>query len=367
MSAPNRPANPSNPANRREGPVLALHDLTVGYRPHRRPPIEVVARLTTSVAAGEMVCLVGPNGSGKSTLLRTIAAVQPALGGEVLLGGDDVARLAPLERARRLAVVLTERPDVGMMTGRELVALGRHPHTGWTGALGPHDEEAVDAALAQTASGALAGRQVTELSDGQRQRLMIARALAQEPAVMLLDEPTAFLDVTGRVELTGLLRHLAHESSLAVVLSTHDLDLALRVADLLWLLDAGGRLHVGTAEELVLAGRLEAAFGGDGIRFDAEQGSFRPRRTTVGRAVVHGEGLAALLARRALEREGYEVLDPATNAPTGADLVVEAEANGADPRWRAEAGGQSAGSLTFRELSTFARRHLEEAGRDRAP
>jgi len=210
--------------------VLAAQDLTVGFRVGRRARRIVLEQLSVAVAPGEFVCLLGPNGAGKSSLLRTLAGLQPPLGGTVLLGGSNLRELPRGEVARRVAAVLTEQQDTGRLTGRDLVGLGRHPHTGWFGRLDDDDRGIVTAALDTVSAAHLADRVVAELSDGERQRVMIARALAQQPTIIILDEPAAFLDVTARVELVALLRRLAREQHLAIVLATHDLELGLVVA-----------------------------------------------------------------------------------------------------------------------------------------
>ncbi len=177
--------------------MLRADALTVGYRGRRGTRREVLAGLDLTLPAGELTCLLGANGSGKSTLLRTLAGMQAPLAGRVTLLGDDVTALEPRERARRLAVVLTDPVETGGLTGADLVALGRHPHTGWSGRLGPADRDAVDWALRATGAAPLAARPVGQLSDGERQRLLVARALAQQPAVLALDEPVAFVDLHG--------------------------------------------------------------------------------------------------------------------------------------------------------------------------
>ncbi|MGH3665817.1 MAG: ABC transporter ATP-binding protein, partial [Egibacteraceae bacterium] len=244
--------------------VLTSHALAVGYRRRRRADRVLLSGLELALPAGELTCLLGPNGSGKSTLLRTLAGMQEPLSGEVRLLGDDVGALEPRERARRLSVVLTEPVDTGLMRAADLVALGRYPHTGWGGRLSDDDVAAVRWALRVTGAAPLAARRVLELSDGERQRVLIARALAQQPAVLALDEPVAFVDLPRRVELTQLLRDLARECGLAVLLTTHDLDLALRSADTLWLIDPHAepdqRLRTGAPEDLLLAGAVAAAF-----------------------------------------------------------------------------------------------------------
>jgi iron complex transport system ATP-binding protein len=307
--------------------ILQTHDLTVGYA--RRPA--VAGPLNLTLDAGELVCLIGPNGAGKSTLLRTLAGLQAPLGGRVLLGRDDIRRLGARALARRLSMVLTGRVEVGLLTAYELVTLGRHPYTDWTGRLSAADEAAVCQAIAAVGAEALAGRLFGELSDGERQKILIARALAQEPELLLLDEPTAYLDLPRRVEIMGLLRDLAHRTGRAVLLSTHDLDLALRSADRIWLLAGDGAARAGAPEDLVLAGAFASAFQGDGVQFDPRTGAFALNTHTRGSIAVAGEGLPLLWTRRALERAGFNVVTNGTpalarvTAQPGAWQVARAE------------------------------------------
>jgi iron complex transport system ATP-binding protein len=228
--------------------------------------------------AGELVCLLGPNGAGKSTLLRTLAALQPPLAGRVLLDGADLHAMPARERARRLSVVLTDRIQVGQLTAYTLFGLGRYPHTNWSGRLTEADHAVIRRALAATGATDLAARPVGDLSDGERQKVLIARALAQEPRLMVLDEITAFLDLPRRVEVMRLLGRLARTTENAVLLATHDLDLALRSADRIWLLPRGGPLQVGAPEDLILSGAFESVFATEGVAFDRADGSFRLHR-----------------------------------------------------------------------------------------
>ena len=312
--------------------VLQSYELAIGYGLARRERRVVGQGLNLTLKGGELVCLIGPNGAGKSTLMRTLAGMQPALGGRVLLLGDEVGGLKANELARRLSVVLTERIDVGMLSAFELVALGRYPYTEWSGALSAHDEDVIQWALKAVGAGQLADRSVGELSDGERQKVLIARALAQEPALMLLDEPTAFLDLPRRVEIMRTLRDLARSTGRAILLSTHDLDLALRSADRIWLMPLGGQLQAGAPEDLVLSGAFEAAFRGEGIEFDAATGSFRVSRRTGGQVLLTGEGLEAVWTARALERAGFEVVQGIK-----ADTLPYIEA--LDGRWRVTFNG----------------------------
>jgi iron complex transport system ATP-binding protein len=288
-------------------PILETHDLAIGYSARRGALRLIVESLHLQLYAGELVCLLGPNGAGKSTLLRTLAGMQPPLRGGVRVSGADPYRLPPRELARRLGVVLTDRAEVGALSVRALVALGRYPYTDWTGRLTRQDETVIEHSLAAVGIAAFAPRPVNELSDGERQKVMIARALAQEPQLLLLDEPTAFLDLPRRVELMGILRRLARESGRAVLLSTHDLDLALRSADQIWLFQRGGSIRVGAPEELVLDGAFQAAFHGEGVAFDPHTGAFKFHHPPVGQVDLVGCDLPALWTRRALEREGFTV------------------------------------------------------------
>jgi len=306
--------------------VLATSDLRIGYTAVRRPPKVIVDGINASLKAGELICLIGPNGAGKSTLMRTLAGMQPPLAGSVTLLGGEVRQLPPAELARRLSIVLTERIDAGMLTAYELAALGRYPYTGWMGSLTPADAAIVHQSLQAVDALELAGRQVSELSDGERQKVMIARALAQEPAVMLLDEPTAFLDMPRRAEIMTMLRRLARSTGRAILLSTHDLDLALRTADRLWLLPRGGPFQSGAPEDLILSGAFEAAFRGEGVMFDAYTGSFRSAIDAAGMIDLHGEGLPALWTLRALEREGFCVARWGTDSPIRVEVSGEANA-----------------------------------------
>jgi iron complex transport system ATP-binding protein len=285
-------------------PILRTTTLTIGYQPRRQPATVIAEKLTLQLRAGELVCLLGPNGAGKSTLMRTLAGMQPPLAGQVWIDGTDIATLPAQRLARKLSVVLTERVDAGLLSAYALVALGRYPYTDWRGKLTTEDEAIVQQAMKSVGAVPLAARPVSELSDGERQKVMIARALAQEPKLMMLDEPTAFLDLPRRVEIMQILRDLAHNSQRAILLSTHDLDLALRSADVMWLL-ANGRLHIGAPEDLVLSGAFAEAFASEGVTFDPLSGSFRIQNGQKGNIDVVGEGVQAVWTVRALKRAGY--------------------------------------------------------------
>ncbi|MEM6326206.1 MAG: ABC transporter ATP-binding protein [Bacteroidota bacterium] len=251
---------------------LILDGLTVGYGKKA-----VLAELNARVEPCGFVCVLGRNGSGKTTLLRTIAGLQTALAGEVCLGDDGIGPMPTAERARRVAVVLTEQAHSPGLTVDDVVALGRQPFTDWRGALSPEDRGHIREAFDLAGAAPFAGRLFDDLSDGERQRVMIARAVAQRPALMVLDEITAFLDLPGRVEVMSLLRRHARETGTVVLLSSHDLDLSLQLADAVWLL-TDGSLQVGSPNELISQGTVGLAFDTADVAFSAERGRFELRR-----------------------------------------------------------------------------------------
>ncbi|MEM7124723.1 MAG: ABC transporter ATP-binding protein [Chloroflexota bacterium] len=285
--------------------ILETHNLSIGYR-RRRHETVIATGLDLTLQAGELVCLLGPNGAGKSTLMRTLAGMQPPLAGQVRLDGEDIGTLRPQVVAKKLSVVLTEQVHAGLLSAYALIALGRYPHTDWRGTLSAADEVIVQDAIDAVGVVPLAARPVSQLSDGERQKVMIARALAQQPKLMLLDEPTAFLDLPRRVEIMQILRRLAYSRQRAILLSTHDLDLALRSADTLWLLSEG-KLYIGAPEDLVLSGLFAEAFASEGVTFDIHSGAFEVQQASSGGIDLIGDGIRAHWTARALQRIGYEV------------------------------------------------------------
>ena len=248
--------------------TVELRDLCIGYKTSHS--VRCVAdHITANISCGQLTCLLGRNGVGKSTLLRTLSGFQPRLGGNITVMGRPLDDYSDRELARTLGVVLTERPDMQHTTVFELVAMGRSPYTGFWGRLTSEDKAVTHTAIQQVGINDLSSRQVSTLSDGERQKVMIAKSLAQQTPIIYLDEPTAFLDYPSKVETLLLLKKLCRESQKTIFLSTHDMELALQVADCLWLMESGGQLHIGKPRQLADEGVLSRFVESAGVTFDA--------------------------------------------------------------------------------------------------
>ena len=248
---------------------LSLHDLHIGYDDDASRYV-VAEALNASLTGGTMVCLVGANGVGKSTLMRTLSGFQPALRGEVHIDGRGLGTYTPRELSERVGVVLTEREAMPDLTVEEVVAIGRMPYTNFWGTLTQADRQAVDEALLLVGIGHLRYKKIGHVSDGERQKAMIAKALAQQTDIILLDEPTAFLDYGSKVSVMRLLCQLVHEQGKAILLSTHDLEIAFQTADELWILQHEG-LQTGTLDDLEQHGAVSAFLAKSGLSYEAEQ------------------------------------------------------------------------------------------------
>jgi len=254
--------------------TVELRNLCIGYKT-RSGCQPIVENLCAVLHRGELTCLLGANGVGKSTLLRTICGFLPKLAGDVEILGKKADIYTDKELARTIGVVLTERPNAGDLSATELIGLGRSPYTGFWGRLNINDETVVKNVISRIKIEELADRQVSTLSDGEWQKIMIAKTLAQETPIICLDEPTAFLDFPSKVEIMHLLLDLTRRAGKTVLLSTHDLEFALQIADSLWLMDRKNGITAGTPDELRLNGTVENFFRCDGAVFDRERGSFR--------------------------------------------------------------------------------------------
>lgn len=252
--------------------MIELRNITLGYGSRT-----LIEDATTLFECGSMVALLGRNGTGKSTLLRALAALGDVQQGEIYIDGRPLAGLSRGELSRLVAFVTTERIDVEALTAYDLVAIGRSPYTNWMGRLSDDDRVAIERAMQIAGVAHMAERRVETMSDGECQRVMIARALAQDTRVILLDEPTAFLDLPNRYELCTLLSRLAHDEGKCVIFSTHELDIALSLADSIALVDTPHLVHLATPQ-MIASGNIERLFDSDYVSFDADTQSIRLRR-----------------------------------------------------------------------------------------
>ena len=249
--------------------TIQIQQLSIGY-PSKRGVRVVAEGISGAIRSGELTCLLGANGVGKSTLLRTLSAFQPKIGGEVLIQGRDLSGYTDKELSRLIGVVLTEKLDIRNMTVRELVSLGRSPYTDFWGNYSKDDLQIVDESIRQVGIVNLSRRPIQTLSDGERQKVMIAKALAQQTPVIYLDEPTAFLDYPSKVEVLQLLRRICSEAGKTVFLSTHDVELALQLADTVWLMTREQGVTIGSPQQLAREGALARFIEREGITFNPE-------------------------------------------------------------------------------------------------
>lgn len=315
-------------------PFVQLDNVSIGY-PGKRGPGIIQSGLTLEADKGEMIALIGKNGCGKSTLLRSIACLQPILEGVIRLDGSNLAEMSATNRARRVSVVLTGQEATASFTVRELISIGRDPYTGWLGSLSEEDNRVISQAITMTYLDGFEERNIHELSDGERQRVFIARALAQDTPVILLDEPTSHLDLPNRINSMLLLQKLAREAGKTIFISTHELETAMQVADKLWLMEKGKGVAVGVPEDMVLNGDFDTVFHHPSYEFDKEYGSFVVQKQLswpITTRVKDPNGLMARWTTKALSRKGYRITN---DAPL--ELIVDEE----NRQWIVAMGGRS--------------------------
>ena len=313
-------------------PFLTAENLSIGYR--EKTGFDVLStNINFDLNPGELVCLIGPNGAGKSTLIRTIAGLQPALEGSITLMEHELSLYTPHQIAQMVSLVLTNPVSVMNMTVFDLVSLGRHPFTNWLGQLSKEDKAVISKAISDVGASPFTKREITHLSDGERQKVMIARALAQQPKIMILDEPTAYLDFPNRVEILAMLRRLANDNDQAVLLSTHDLNLAIGVADKMMIMDQNGKLFIGAPEDLMINGNFENAFNPTGtLNFNPLDGTFSFHFKNGHHFAVQADTeILSAWTQKAIERLGFHV-DP------NAEIVIEAKMKSGIPHWKLDTG-----------------------------
>ncbi len=289
--------------------MIEAKDLTIGYSLSRTRKKIVHTTLNFKIESGELTALLGANGVGKSTLIKTLSGFIPALGGEVLIDARRFDSYTKLEMAKAVGVVLTKRPVDGGLTIYDLVALGRHPYTNYFGVLSKVDVDVVEYAIEQLGISHLRSSYISQVSDGERQKAMIAKIIAQECKTIILDEPTAFLDVKSRLETYSLLRQVARDLNKTVVLSTHDLEATLRYADRLMILSSTHGVVCGATEDMVLSGDIKRLFDerdDSKVLFDVSSGMFHIRQEGSELVSVEGSSDAVYWLKNALVRNGYK-------------------------------------------------------------
>lgn len=326
---------------KRDDNILVTEALSVGYTNHGRVSA-VMKNLDLTARNGELVALIGRNGSGKSTLLRTLVSLQHPLEGNVIVRGRNIASIDPSELPVLVSFTSTEPFPGHNIKVREVVALGRFPHTNWMGSLADKDVKSVTEALEVTGMTSLADRNIDNISDGERQRTLIARSLAQDTDLLVMDEPTAFLDLPSRFGIVSLLRRLTREKGKCVIYSTHDLDTAINEADRIWLM-SGDEIEQGAPEDLVLTGSLAKAFESPFLSFSQSDGTFSFLRSAAGEIALEASGINKKLTEKALKRCGYRI-----NPDARCKIVVRP--SGTETRWHITGEGEESYYTTIYDL-----------------
>ncbi len=290
--------------------ILTFDSLKIGYVSGKNenallPPLNACAY------KGEMIAIIGRNGIGKSTLLRTLTGLQPSLAGEIFYSNKNIRDYSRIDLARKVGYISTEIVKASNMSVYDLVALGRFPHTNWTGKINLQDHEIIMDAIEKTSLSKFCKRFISELSDGERQRAMIARILAQDTGIMLMDEPTAFLDIGSKYDILHLMNILSHKNQKTIVFSTHDLQMAVSQSDKIWLI-LDNHLIDGAPEDLMIAGAFDHLFDSSPVYFNSEDGTFSFRNEYKGRIYIEGSGIRRRWTEKAISRAGFSVSEEKT-------------------------------------------------------
>ena len=289
------------------GNIVSLNSLEIGFIAGNARK-SLLPAFSAEAGKGELIAVIGRNGIGKSTLLRTIAGLHPCLSGSLLIDGRDIREYARKELAERVGYISTEIIRVSNLTVYDLVSQGRFPHTNWFGHIDSRNHEAIMESISKAGISDYSERMITELSDGERQKAMIAMVLAQDAVIMVMDEPTAFLDIRSKFEIMHLLHRLTREKGKTVIFSTHDFDSAVSEADMIWLM-LNDRFTNGAPEDLILTGVINRLFDETAVKFNPHNGKFVSDREIKGTVTVTGEGDLKFWTERAAIRSGYTVSD----------------------------------------------------------
>lgn len=285
--------------------ILSFESLLIGYASGKNRKI-LLSPLNAIAYKGELIAMIGQNGIGKSTLLRTLTGLQDPLGGTIIINGNPISSYSRIDFALSIGYISTEPVRVSNMKVYDLVALGRYPHTGWLGKLKGEDHDIIMDAIEKAGMQLFLKSYITELSDGERQRAMIARVLAQDTDLLVMDEPTAFLDIKSKYEIIHLLHDLSKKRGKTIIFSTHDLNIAVSESDKIWLI-LKDSFEEGAPEDLIIGGAFDQLFKDSLVRFNQTDGSFTFRNEFKGNITISGEGISRLWTEKALNRAGYSV------------------------------------------------------------
>jgi iron complex transport system ATP-binding protein len=287
--------------------LLSTSDLSIGFKSLTGKALCLQDELNLELIEGELICLIGPNGCGKSTLIRTLSGLQSPLSGSIRVEDHEISEMSNAHLSELISVVLTDRDAVENITVREIVSLGRYHSSNWLGQYNQEDEDKISHAISQVSLTEFDNRKFGSLSDGEKQRTFIAKALASDSSIMLLDEPTAHLDIPNRVSIMTLLRQLTRKTGHSVLVSTHELDLALQLADEIWLMMNNRKVFRSTPEELLQSGYLDTVFGNETLSFNPNSGNFCVKTDNNRVVFLEGSGIAFELTLHALHRLGFVI------------------------------------------------------------
>lgn len=287
--------------------VLETKELATGYLGAKNRTKVVSKNLHLSIKNGEFIALLGPNGSGKSTLMKTLSGLQKPLCGDVEIANKKLSVLKTKDLACLISLVLTERIEMINLKVWDVVSVGRYPYMGFMGNPSQIDKEIISQSLADCGLSGFQNRLFSELSDGEKQKVMIARALAQDTPLIILDEPTAHLDLPNRIDLMRMLYTLSKKTSKSILISTHELDLAMQWADTIWLMDNSGNIDVGCSEDLVLNKKFSSVFDSAYASFDLRKGIFQMKKQPIAILDVSPNTISEIWLIRALERRGFSI------------------------------------------------------------
>ncbi len=284
--------------------LLVTRSLSVGYK-SSYSNITLLTGLNLEIQKGEIISLMGPNGCGKSTLIRTLTGLISPIDGVIIIEGKNISEMPSSVKAELMGVVLTEPVFEKNLTVYDIVSMGRYRYSGWLGQIDTTDKQVIDEAISQVGLKKKVHNRLSELSDGEKQRALIAKVLTQDVDLIILDEPTSFLDLPNRMELLILLKKLAHKMGKGILLSTHELNLAMQISDKIWLIDRQGNLNRTLPEELILSDILDKTFGNDHINFLPQTASFELVPSNNYQIYVKGKGILVTSVSRMIKRLGF--------------------------------------------------------------